>query len=246
MLVGYISVTFVLLRLASRAGFEPHDALDLSIYAFLSGIIGTRILFIFLNFGYFSANPKEIFDFQAGGLTWYGGPAAGLLCVYLFCRLKKYPIGQGMDLVFTPLILGLAIGRIGCFLNGCCYGKPCDLPWAMTFPHHSHPVPVHPTQIYEMILDLALLGFLLFWWGKRKFAGENTLLSFGLYGAVRFFVEFFRYNSPDMMWGALSLAQWAGLAMFIVLLGIVLYKRSKVPKGKVLEPVRVENVNGSP
>jgi phosphatidylglycerol:prolipoprotein diacylglycerol transferase len=96
-----------------------------------------------------------------------------------------------------------------------------------------------------MLLDFALFVFLLFWWGKRKFAWENTFLSFALYAAIRFFVEFFRLNTPDMMYGSLTLAQWASIVIFVVFMAAVLIKRARITDGKVLEPVRVEHESGA-
>lgn len=228
MVVAFAAALVFIMRKAKKAGFEPADALDLAIYSFMSGIAGSRVFHILFNLNHFRDKPAEIFNFQAGGLAWHGGLAGGLICIYIYCRVKKYPPGQGMDLMYTATILGLAIGRIGCFLNGCCFGKPCNLPWAVVFPHHRLQVAVHPTQLYEMVMVFALFAFLVYWWDRRRFAGENTLLVFALYSVVRFIVEFFRFNTPDMMKGGLSMAQWISIAGFVVFMGAVIIKRRMI------------------
>jgi phosphatidylglycerol:prolipoprotein diacylglycerol transferase len=226
MLAGYGAALIFILRFARRAGFCPGDAFDLSIYAFISGIAGARALHLLINSRHYLASPWwEVFNLQGGGLAWHGGLIGGILCIYAYCRVKNHPAGQGMDLIFTPSLLGLGMGRIGCFLNGCCYGKESALPWAVQFPRMPHPV--HPTQLYEMTLDFAIFAFLVYWWDRRKFAGENTLLSFALYSLARFVVETFRVNSPGLMLAGLSVAQWASVVIFAALMTAVAVGRAR-------------------
>lgn len=229
MLAGFLATLYVAYRLAESAGFKKEDAVDMTIFVFISGIIGARLVHVLLKLNHFLTHPDKILDFQGGGLAWHGGLIGGVLCIWIYTKIKGYSTGQGFDLVYTGAILGLAFGRVGCFLNGCCYGKPCTLPWAVTFPSHAHPQAVHPTQLYELVLDVALFFFLLYWWKKRKFAGENILLMFSLYSVIRFTVEFFRYNSPNLMHYGLSVAQWASIVIFVVFLSIVVVKRKRLP-----------------
>ncbi len=237
MILGFIGALFFILRHARSAGLDRAHALDLAVYSFISGIIGARIFHVLFNLEHFTSSIGEFFNFQGGGLSWHGGLVGGLVFIFIYCRFMNFNLGQAYDLMFFPTILGLVFGRIGCFLNGCCYGKPSSLPWAVTFPYHSNPRPVHPTQLYEFFLVLGLFIFLEWWWSRRKFAGENTLLVFSLYSVIRFVVEFFRFNTPDMMHFGLSLAQWVSIAGFLVLLGYVLYSRSRIPDGIMIGDV---------
>ena len=238
MVVAYFFAIGFIYFYAPKVKMDRNDAIDMSIIAFISGILGSRVLYVILNIKKYYGHWTGIFEFQKGGLSWHGGLLGGVLAIAIYSKVKGYSITKSMDLILTPAIAGLGIGRIGCFLNGCCYGKACSLPWAMVFPHHRHPIPVHPTQIYEMILDFAAFGFLLYWWNKRKFDGENSLVMAAIYSVIRFVVESFRYNTPDQMIHGLSLAQWFSLAAFIILVPLIIYLRKHA---KPMEDVSPED-----
>lgn len=228
MVVGFLFAIWFINRYANRVGMTKSDAVDMTIIAFISGILGARFIFVLLNFKQYG-HLSKLFEFQKGGLSWHGGMLGGLLAIFIYCLVKKYSFPAALDLVYTPAAASLGIGRIGCFLNGCCYGKACSLPWAVTFPYHKHPIPVHPTQIYEMILDFALFGFLVYWWNRRKFQGESVLMMLSIYSVIRFIVESFRYNTPSQMIHGLSLAQWFSIGFFIVGMALALFLRSRSP-----------------
>jgi phosphatidylglycerol:prolipoprotein diacylglycerol transferase len=208
------------------------DAVDMTIYTFVFGIIGARFIYILVNWSEYAGKWGKLLEFQKGGLSWHGGILGGILATLIFCRMKNYNIWKGLDLITTPALVALAFGRIGCFLNGCCYGVQTNVPWAVTFPHHRHPVPVHPTQIYELILDVLLFAYLLYRWNKRRFNGEQSLLMLAYYSLIRFVVEFFRYNTPEQLKAGLSYAQWASLLFFAIFMGMAVgigQKYSKLP-----------------
>lgn len=228
MVTGYFFALWFILKFAEKAGMKSQDALDMSLISFVSGILGSRIVFVLLNLNDFSTF-ASLWEFQKGGLAWHGGIAGGVIAMTVYSKVKKYSPLSSFDLILTPSMAGLAIGRIGCFFNGCCYGKPAQLPWAVVFPSHRNPIPVHPAQLYEMVLDFVVFFFLWYWWDKRKFAGENSLLMLSLYSVARFIVEFFRYNTPDQMISGLSLAQWISLAFFAAGIIAVLLLRKNIP-----------------
>lgn len=225
MVVAYFFALGFVYLYAPKIRMNRNDAIDMSIIAFVSGILGARLVYVILNFKQYADDWSIIFEFQKGGLSWHGGVLGGVLAIIIYCKFKNYSIPKALDLILTPAIAGLGIGRIGCFLNGCCFGKSCSLPWAMTFPHHKHPHPVHPTQLYEMIMDFAAFIFLAFWWKKRKFNGENSLMMGAIYSVIRFIVEFFRYNTPNQMIYGLSLAQWVSVGVFSLLVPLILILR---------------------
>lgn len=228
MVLGYFFVLGFAYYNARKVDIDENDAVDLSILTFMSGIVGSRIIYVLLNLKKYNSF-MDLLEFQKGGLSWHGGLLGGILAIFIYCKIKKYNPFKALDLLMTPTIFALGIGRIGCFLNGCCYGKPTSVPWAMTFPSHRHPIPVHPTQLYEMVLDFAMFFFLLYWWKKRKFNGENSLMMLALYSVVRFSVEFFRYNSSNQMIAGLSLAQWVSISLFVVIISAIIIIRKKIP-----------------
>ncbi len=156
------------------------------------------------------------------GWFFTGGLLVGLPVTYGAVKMMKLPAGAVADAIGLALPLGIAIARIGCFLNGCCYGKPSGLPWAVTFPGTT--TPVHPTQLYEMILDLALFAFLL--WARKylKRDWDLFLLSVASYAVIRFFMEFFSAHTDS---SAGLFFQLLSAAIFIVAVGLLLYRRQK-------------------
>jgi len=155
-------------------------------------------------------------------MVFYGGLLVALPVTCGVIKKMKLPAGAVVDAIGLALPLGIAIARVGCFLNGCCYGKPSGLPWAVTFPGTT--TPVHPTQLYEMILDLAIFAFLL--WVRRYLTRDGDLffMSLASYAVVRFFMEFFRAHTEP---GAGLFFQLLSVAIFIVAVGLLLYRRQK-------------------
>jgi phosphatidylglycerol:prolipoprotein diacylglycerol transferase len=122
----------------------------------LGGILGARIYFIFLNLKFFTENPLEIIMIQRGGLCWQGGLIVGTLTAVVLIKKNRWPFWQFLDYAAPYAALGQSIGRIGCFFNGCCYGK--EVPWGIYFPvHQAH---LHPAQLYDAA-GLLLIFFLL-------------------------------------------------------------------------------------
>jgi len=194
--VGFIVATIVARHRWSQQYRNPDIILDFVLAAVVGGVLGARLFYIIGHWGYYSKHTGEIFKVNMDGLVFYGGLILGLALVLLVGRWKKVKFWTTMDLAGICLPLALAIGRVGCFLNGCCYGKPTGLPWGITFPAASGIVGArHPTQIYELILDLGLFAFL--WWKKDSFARDGTaffIFAMG-YGAIRFTVEIFREHT---------------------------------------------------
>jgi phosphatidylglycerol:prolipoprotein diacylglycerol transferase len=146
----------------------------------------------------------EIFMIQKGGLVYYGGLIGGSLACILYAQLKKVPLWKLADIMAPSIALGYVFGRIGCLMNGCCYGRECTLPWAIHFPpgHPTHPVGgvatgVHPTQIYDSLLSLGLYLFLAWLYRRKKFDGQIFSAYLVCYACTRSFVEMFRGDYPQ-------------------------------------------------
>ncbi len=183
-----IFCSFLLQRQAKRQGISHEVVFDLIFCVVLSGLIGSRLFFVFLNMQYFLNNPLEIFMLHHGGLAWQGGLILGSLAGFVFIWKKKLPILKTLDFIIPYLALGQAIGRIGCFFNGCCYGK--EVSWGIFFPvHGAH---LHPTQLYSLISLLAIFFILRFIQRNKHRQGDILILYFLLSSLQRFFIQFFR------------------------------------------------------
>jgi phosphatidylglycerol---prolipoprotein diacylglyceryl transferase len=198
-------------READRNGIPPERVQDFIVWAGLFGILGARLYYlVFFSPRVFLEDPLGVLAIWRGGLAIHGALLAGAATAIWYVRRHHPSFWRFADTLAPPLILGQAIGRLACFLNGDAYGIPTALPWAVTFtnPQSMAPlgVPLHPTQLYEMGLNLILFG-LLWWWRRRiRFDGQLFLLYAGGYGIIRLIVENFRGDQLQYA-GGISAAQ---------------------------------------
>lgn len=220
--VGVLLSVFLMHRYATRTGFPaPEQVNDIVFSVLIWGFMGARIFYVLQNFSYYGAHPLKILAVWEGGLIFYGGVAAGILGFGLTIRQKKMPFWKSLDFIIPYLALTHVFGRIGCFLNGCCYGKSCDVPWAVKFPQVAWKV--HPTQLYEALFDLGLFIFLIIKRRRAHFDGQITLLYFVLYGWGRYLIEFLRES--DQVWMGFTFNQW--LSITIITLATALFFKIK-------------------
>jgi phosphatidylglycerol:prolipoprotein diacylglycerol transferase len=139
MVVGFLVAVYVIRRLSKNITPDPQMITNASLYSLVAGVIGARVFFVIHHFDLFKGDLPRMFAIWEGGLELLGGVFAALTVLILFMRYHKLPVRQYLDILAIGLMLALAFGRIGCFLNGCCFGKPSDLPWAVRFPYGSHP-----------------------------------------------------------------------------------------------------------
>ena len=209
-------------REAKRDQILVEDIYDLIFWCVLGGILGGRIFFIFLNLDFFLQDLKEILMIQHGGLAWQGALTGGGLIGWLYIRRKQWPLGFILDLSAPYVALGQAIGRIGCFLNGCCYGR--EVAWGIYFPVHD--ARLHPTQLYSMA-GLLLIFFILKEFRRiSKVPGQVMVVYLILASLQRFVIEFFRADH-EIFWAGMSIFQIVsiGILLFAVLLNIALVAR---------------------
>jgi phosphatidylglycerol:prolipoprotein diacylglycerol transferase len=198
-------------------GYDPAAIYPVALAAVVGGIAGARLFYLLGHWEEVSGNWRVVLDPSTGGLVFYGGLALAVPLSLWANRRTGVPAAVMADSVALTLPLSLAVARVGCFLNGCCGGKPSGLPWAVTFPGTS--TPVHPTQLYEMVMDLALFGLLLSVRRRLKAGWSTFLLFLSGYGLVRFLVEFFRYHPVKggaFFFQSLSLVLLAGGAILLV------------------------------
>jgi phosphatidylglycerol:prolipoprotein diacylglycerol transferase len=209
---GFLAAVAHWSRLARREGRDPGIGSELGLWVMVSGILGARVAYVLMFAQEFDGRLLEVVRIDKGGLVWYGGFLGAVAGIVLLARLKRESILTLGDFVITGVPLGHAFGRMGCFLNGCCFGGTCHLPWAVDFGHG----PVHPTQLYAIGYNLLIYGALLAYYrrpGRRP--GTTLALYLTLYPACRFFVQFLRADYPRG-WVGLDSAQYMSLVLLLV------------------------------
>ena len=231
--LGFLAGLWTAGRRGLRGGFAAEQIVDLGPWLIVGTILGARALYV-LSYWHeeFAAAPlADVFKVWRGGLVFYGGLIGASLACILYTRIKHLPLWKVADILAPSIALGHFFGRIGCLLNGCCYGRACSLPWAITFPegHETHPkgspaTPVHPTEIYEALLNLALYAALAWLYRRRKFDGQVFGVYLISYALLRSFVEMFRGDYPQYYGGWATPAQLvsggvltAGVVLLMVL-----------------------------
>ena len=216
-------------RRCLRDGISPERLMELGPWLVLGGIIGARALYVttywdaLVKYPLFPNAPwTEVFMVQRGGLVFYGGLLGATLGTICFAWWKKIPLWKLTDVLAPSIALGYVFGRIGCLLNGCCYGRACSLPWAITYPegHETHPehlaaIPVHPPQVYDSLLSLVLYLALAWAYRRKKFDGQIFALYLMCYAMTRSFVELFRGDYDEAhRHGGLTPAHLVSLGIF--------------------------------
>jgi len=224
----FVGIVFAARR-APRYGISPEAVIEVASLCIIGAVLGSRIAYVLLNFDYYRHNPSHIFFFREGGLTFYGGIAGAIVFAVPYIVSKKYPLASFFDLFAPPLALGYAIARVGCFLNGCCYGRLCPFSFfllGVKFPHLEGFR--YPTQLYAVVYSLVIFFVLLRLEKTRSFKGELFLDYLVLYGIARFLVEYLR-DEPFAFFGFLTVGQVACVLLILFALSLkgVLKRRGK-------------------
>jgi phosphatidylglycerol---prolipoprotein diacylglyceryl transferase len=222
MLVGL----FVAVKLARRYGVDPDKAWTLGIIVIFSALLGAKILYVINNWSVYAASPRRLFSLeflQLGGV-FYGGLLAAIIAGVWYLRHANLPALKTMDVFAPGIALGHTFGRLGCFAAGCCYGRPTDVPWGVVF---TNPIAaatgvqlnvhLHPTQLYELVVELANFIILMWLLPRKKFDGQVMGAYLFLYGFARYFIEFFR-GEPDramVFGGFMTLTQLVSILLVI-------------------------------
>ena len=202
--------------------FPPETATDLGVWLMLSGILGSRIAYVVANWNHYRTAPEEIVRIDQGGLIFYGGLILASLARIVFARRRRIPLWEMADYAIPGLAVGHALGRIGCFLNGCCYGRAATAhpAWGVVYPACSEPgqmfpgVPLYPVQLLEAAGLLAIWAALLWAYPRKKRAGGVFALYLLLYPPLRFVLEYLRGDPRQGGWH-LDAAQWISLVLWI-------------------------------
>ncbi len=238
LMVGFLVTIYVARIKAKAEGLDPEIISNMGLYTIFAGILGGRTFYVIQNFGTYKHNLLDAFKVYEGGLVFYGGLMASIAAIVIYSKIKKLSVLKTIDIIAFAFALGVACGRIGCFLNGCCWGDVCspDLPWAVSFPksvdvnnmidgspaflHHlgkglvgtsaGSSLPIHPTQIYSALGNISIFFLVKAFYKHRKRDGEVTLMFCAIYSIMRFTVEIFRDDNLPLFDG-LTISQNASI-----------------------------------
>ncbi len=204
--LGILAATLWLARKVEKKGASSQLVIDFVLLEVIAGIVGARLAYILLyDPGYYFSHPLQIFMLQQGGMAFYGSLALGLIAAIVYLRKTRIPVLAFFDLATPSVMLGYAIGRFGCFFNGCCYGRPTSGALGVVFPAVDD-LARYPTQLFSVAAGLLIFIILEFVSSRIRFRGQVVASLFILYGLTRSVIEYFRENSTFWGGGTASLA----------------------------------------
>ena len=232
---AYLAALQLAVVRARRQGLDGARVMDLGIYLIIAALVGAKLMLVLVDLDYFLAQPREILSLVRAGGVFYGGLITAVAVALWLVRRYGLPMWTTADLFAPGIALGHVIGRFGCLLAGCCYGRPTDVPWAITF---TDPVaadnvgtplgiPLHPTQMYDAGAELLILVLLLVTERRgRPFAGRTFWLYILLYGVSRFVIEFYRGDERGAVLG-LSTSQFVSIVAVPLAVAMLLWLRGR-------------------
>lgn len=239
MVCGFLVASWLAAQRAESEGIDPAVMWDIGMVVLFSGVVGARLFYIIKNPGQFFNGKRtfletlfELVNLTNGGLVLYGGVLLGIAAYAYYCYRLKLSALRIADIVIPSIFVGEMFGRIGCFLNGCCYGDQTALPWAVQFPKDSLPykvelanglinaqatcsLPLHPTQLYSSLAAAALATITWYYFPRRTRHGDVLLLGWFLYPISRFCLEILRDDTPGELGTSLTIAQLVSIGMLL-------------------------------
>ncbi|OQX53216.1 MAG: prolipoprotein diacylglyceryl transferase [Candidatus Cloacimonas sp. 4484_209] len=250
--IAFFTAIYIAVLRGKREGIKSDTIFDLAIWILVSIVIGARIWYVIEHFNEYTSNPFDIFKVWQGGLVFYGGYIGAVIGGLLFLKKRKLSFTKIGDIMAPSFAIAISIGRIGCFLNGCCYGKISQR-WGIPFPARefpppyadqlrhglinqgaTHSLPVIPTQLYSTLDNLVIFVILILLSRRKPFQGFLLWLFFALYGFHRFVIDFFRYyEGAAKALKIMTLSQAMSLCVIIVsvIALVILYRQHKKVKG---------------
>ncbi len=240
--LAFLVGIFLARRRAGKMGVEPDLITDLSIYIMIGTLLGARLFYVLTDWSSFRYNILDAFKIWEGGLVFQGGLFGGVLLSFWYLKTRKVSPWRVADVIIPSVALGHALGRIGCFLNGCCFGSETSLPWGVTFPpeslaaqHFGVAHSVHPAQLYSVLNALLIFTVLMILTPRVRFPGQLFWLYGIFYGATRFVLEFIRVE-PRLIY-SFSIYQVVSLAMILLsaLMLFILSRRKREGRGPIYQ-----------
>ncbi len=214
--LAILAVIFIATKEAKRVGISSQVIYSVALWAVIAGMVGSRLLHIIDEWDYYMAHPRQILGFE--GQTIYGAVLGALVATLIYSLVNKLSFWKLGDIIAPGAVVGQAIGRVGCLINGCCYGLPSSLPWAVTYTHPNSYAPLgvstHPAVVYQLLWNLLVFGILWKLRGRLKPEGNLLLLYLALYSIGDFGIRFFREGEPFLF--GLYQAQVIGLLVLII------------------------------
>ena len=253
---GFLLTLFLAQRRAKRLGLDPNAIFDVAIAMLIGGIVGARLFYVVYDWPTFRDNPLEVFRIDKGGLIFFGGAAGGIALLLAGLSRKNLPMRRSLDLIISLVPLAHAFGRIGCFLNGCCFGA-VTRSWAgVRFPKVLDPgsqavagspvfvshvnrglvadsaewsLPVHPTQLYAVGYNLVIFTIVSYMLLRRRREGDVAWTYLGLYSVARFLNEFVRDDQAPVLLG-LTIAQLICIPALVLSVVVLVRSRRRPPE----------------
>lgn len=229
---GFLLGLALAIRQAKKEGIPADKIVDLGFYILISALIGSRLFFVVINAEHYLRNPIDIVKIWEGGLVFYGGILLAIPTAHWYIKKNKLGVWSTADIFAPSIAIAHAIGRLGCFSAGCCYGKPAEgLPWAVTF---TDPeclarlgMPLHPTQLYESLGELINFLILITLRRYKSFNGQLFFTYLLLYSVLRFIIEFFRGDvDRGLITSSISFPQGISILIFLIaIIGLVVLKK---------------------
>ena len=238
--IAFLVALWVVARQAKREGLDPVIITDLAVWALIGGLVGARLLLVIVDWEHYRQSPRELWSLMQSAGVFYGGLIGGIAVGVWYVVRHKLSVWRVADVAAPAVILGQAIGRLGCLAAGCCFGRPTDVPWAVTFRDIQAarslgtPVdtPLHPTQIYESMAAALIFVFLIWLARRKRFHGQVAAAYVILYSIARFGLEFYRGDRARgfPFDGPLSTSQLIALVLLALMAVLVpfLARRQKV------------------
>lgn len=244
--LGIIAAVWLAVRRCPDRGLDKDQMFNMGFLGIVVGVIGAKLMYYIVELPAILQDPSLLLDITNGFVV-YGGIITGILAPYIYARVKKLPFLKYLDTAIPSIPLAQGLGRIGCFLAGCCYGRPTDAWFGVVFPVDGLApagVPLIPTQLFSSIGDFAIAAFLLWYTRKDKERQEGLATGWytALYAVGRFIIEFFR-DDPRGSVGFLSTSQFIAVIMLvaaIVWICLCLKKRKAKEEAEAEEKVDAE------
>jgi phosphatidylglycerol:prolipoprotein diacylglycerol transferase len=215
-------------------GMTAQQIIDMGFIMILSGIIGSRLVYILINFSYYISHPLDIFKIWQGGLVFSGALIAVILVITWYVWRSNYTLWQIGDLWAPAAAIGQGIGRIGCFMAGCCYGKPTDVAWGVVFTDPQSiatlNIPLHPTQLYSSLSGFIIFFVLMILKAKKKFDGQVLLWFMILHSTSRLYIERFRGDDRGLIMNDWSVTQLLTIIILIASVVMLIILKSMYEK----------------
>jgi len=234
--IGFAVGLIVTVKIGKTQGIKPQQVMDMGFIMILSAIIGSRLGYALINLGYYRDHPLDIFKVWQGGLVFSGGLIVVVLVMSWYIKRHHLSFWKMGDLWAPAVAIGQSFGRIGCFMAGCCYGKPTDLPWGVIFKHPQSlarplDIPLHPTQLYASLSGLIIFFILMVVHTKKRFHGQVFLWFLILHSTSRLLIERFRGDDRGMIPGSdMSVTQLITLLILIASVIMLFFMKSKKEK----------------